>query len=167
MIELADILFEMDARERNPLVLAHHIAGGAGQLDLDRAADADRLIVLGNLIILRRIGIEIIFAVPFADGGDFAAQHQARLDDGVERGLVHHRQGTGQRQHDGIGQRVLLVAVAGGRTREHLRPGFHLDVDFQADDGFVADWSGRQGRHGKGGTRQRLGWRAPHSCARS
>src|SRR5690606_29532710 len=70
VVELADVFFEMDAGERDAFVFALDVAGGAGQLDLDGAADADRLVVLGNLVVFGRIRVEVVFAVPFADRRD-------------------------------------------------------------------------------------------------
>ena len=137
VVELADILLEVNPGERNSHVLAHHVAGGAGQLDFHRTAEADRLVVLGNLVVLRRVRIEIVFPVPFADRRDLAAQQQARLDDGVECRLVHHRQGAGKAEHDRIGQRVGLVSIARADAGEDLGAGLDLDVDLEPDDGFV------------------------------
>ena len=80
MVELANVFLEMDTRERDFFVLAHDVARRTGQFDLDGTADADRLVELGNLVIFRRVGIKIIFAIPFADRRDFAAQHEAGFD---------------------------------------------------------------------------------------
>ena len=91
VVQLADILLEVDARQRNPPVLAEEVARGAGQLDFHGASRADRLVVLRNLVVLRAVGIKVVLAVPFADRRDLTAEHQADFDDAVEGGLVHHR----------------------------------------------------------------------------
>src|SRR5690606_27060683 len=123
--------------ERDAFVYALNVAGGAGQLALDGAADADRLVVLGNLVVLGGVRVEVVFAVPFADRRDLAAEQQAGLDDGVDGGLVHHGKDAGQREHDGIGERVLRLPVAGGHAGEHFGVGLDLDVNLKTDDGFV------------------------------
>ena len=137
VVQFADVFLEVDAGERNFFVLSHKVAGGSGEFDFDRATEADGLVVLGDLIVLRGVGIKIVFAVPLADRRDLAAEQEAGLDDGVERGLVHDRQRTGERKDDGIGERVGFVPVAGGNARKHLGLSLDLDVDFQTDDGFV------------------------------
>jgi len=137
VVQLANVFLEVNAGERDGFVFALDVARRAGQFDLDGAVEANRLVELGDLVVLRRVGIEVIFTVPFADGRDVAAEKEAGLDDGVERGLVHHRQNAGQRKDDGIGERVRGLPVAGGHAGEHLRVGLDLDVNLKTDDGFV------------------------------
>lgn len=99
---------------------------------------------MGNLIVLRGVGIKIVFAVPLADGRDLAAEEEAGLDDGIERSLVHDRQRPRECEDDGVGERVGFMPVAGGDTGKHLGLSLDLDVDFQTDDGFVdRRWRGR------------------------
>ncbi len=137
VVELADVFLEVDAGERDRLVLAHDVARRTGQLDLDAAAEAEGLVVLGELIVLRRVRVEIVFPVPFADRGDGAAEHEAGLDRLVDGLLVEHGQHAGQREHDGVGERVFRLAKACGHAGEHLGLGLELDVNFKTDDGFV------------------------------
>ena len=75
------IFLEVDAGEADILVL-----GGDGFLGVrrigqvvegDGAAEAEGQIVLADLVVLRHVGVEIVFPVEFADGSDLAAQHEA------------------------------------------------------------------------------------------
>ena len=53
MRELAGIFLQMNAIECDPAVRALDVAGRARQLDLDLPANTERLLVLGELIVLR------------------------------------------------------------------------------------------------------------------
>ena len=156
VVEFADVLLEVNAREGDGLVFAHDVAGGAGQFDLHAAAEADRLVVLGDLIVLRAVGIEIVLPVPFADGSDRAIEEQADLDDLVQRLLVEHGQRAGQRLHHGVSERVGGRTETGGDTREHLRTRLELDVHLEPDDGLVRGKTrlGHRGHRGRRGHRE-------------
>ena len=78
VVQLAHVLLEVDAGERDRPVLAHDVARRAGQLDLDLAPPAERLVVLGDLVVLGRVRVEVVLPVPLADGRDLAAEEEAR-----------------------------------------------------------------------------------------
>lgn len=141
VVQFPHVFLEVNARERDFFVLTHHVAGRAGEFDFDRTAETDRLIVLRDLIIFRRVGIEILFTVPFADGRDVAAEKQTRFDDRIEGRFIHHRQRAGERKHDRIGQRIGLVTKARADARENFGMSFNLNVNLQTDDGFVVHHS--------------------------
>ena len=128
---------EILASQRDLFVFPHHVAGFTGKFDLHVTPVTNRLIVLGNLIVLGRVGIEVVFAIPLADLGNVAVQHESRLDDGIERRLVHHRQGTGQGQHHGISEGILLVTIPLPHPRKNLGRSLNLHVDLQSDNSFV------------------------------
>jgi len=137
VVQLAHVLLEMNACQGNFFMLAHHIPRRAGQFDFDLAAETDRLVVLRDLIVLRGVGIKIVFPVPFAHRRNPAFEHEPGLDDRVERSLVHHRKHARECQDDGIRERIGFVAITGCDAREHLRPRLDLDVNLKADDRFV------------------------------
>ena len=126
-----------DERKVHPLVLAAYAARRARKLDLNLAADAERLVVLGNLVVLWRVGIPVVFAVPLALLRDRAAEHQAHLNHQVDRRLVDRGQYARKREDDGVGQRIGLRSVIIRRGAEGLRLRLELDVNFEADDDFV------------------------------
>ena len=132
--EFAGVFLQVNPVEFNAAVFALHIPRGAGQLDLNETPQAKRLLVLRELIVLRRVGIKVIFAVPFTDFCDFTPEHEAQLRAGLNRGVVEHRQGSRQTQHHCVGQGIGFRAVVIGRRGEHLRARFELHVDFKTDD---------------------------------
>ena len=120
--ELGRVLLEVDAVDA-------HVA----QLP----AQAQRDVVLGDLVALGEVGIEVVLAVEDRARRDLAAQRHPHHDP-VDHGLgVGHRQRAGQAEADRAGARVGLLAEAQLAAAEHLRAGLELDVDLEADDGFV------------------------------
>ncbi len=70
------------------------------------AMEADRQIVLRNLVILRHVRIEIVLAIEFADLRHLAAEHQAGQRRHLQRLPVHYRQGARQPEAHRAGMRV-------------------------------------------------------------
>jgi hypothetical protein len=134
--ELADVLFEVSVVDADELMLAHHIARGSRELDLDLAADDDREILLGELVVLRIIRVEIVLTVPGAALRDLRADDEAEEDGFLDRLAVHHRQRAREAEDDRVDLLVRLLAEAPGRRREDLGAGVQLDVDLEADDDF-------------------------------
>ena len=64
--------------------------------DIEKAIGAERQVVLANLIRLGQIGVVILLAVPFGEGGNPAVERQAHLGRHAISLAVHHRQGTRQ-----------------------------------------------------------------------
>ena len=93
MRQLARIFLQMKAGDADPLRLAVHF-------DIDPAVLADRLVELRNLIGFRRIGVEIVFAVEFADIRDLAVERHRRFHRVFNRLTVQHRQHAGMAETD-------------------------------------------------------------------
>ena len=84
-----------------------------------------------------QVGIEVVLAVEDRARRDLAAERHAHHDPEVHGLGVGHRQRAGQAEADRAGARVGLLAEAQLAAAEHLRARLELDVDLQADDGFV------------------------------
>ena len=61
---------------------------------LNPAVLGDRLVVLGDLIVLRQVGVEVLLTVELAVLSDVEVQRHGRLDRVLEHLLVQHRQGA-------------------------------------------------------------------------
>ena len=136
MTQFTHIFFEVGVVNTDVLMLAHHIAGRTRQLDFDRAADDDREILLGELIVLRVVWIEVVLPIPGAARGNLGTDDQAEQDGFLDRLAVHDRQRTGQAEDDRVDLFVRLLAETPGRRREDLGARVQLDVHLEADDDF-------------------------------
>jgi len=116
------------------------------QVERDRAAETERLVVLRDLVVLRHVRVEIVFPVELAPRRDLAAEHLAGEDRLHNRLLVRHRQHAGHpeahRADMGIARAAELVLA----RAKHLRIRLELAVDFQSDHDFVI--SGGEGGGG-------------------
>ena len=101
--QLAGIFFHMDAGDTDAFFLAV-------DPDINMPAQADGFIPLGNLVILRQVGIEVILTVHLIELLNVAVQGQTGADCEFNHPLVKHRQGTGHAQadrtHMGVGFRT-------------------------------------------------------------
>ncbi len=126
----ADVLLEMRAGDA-------HAGDAALELKIHVAADGGGLVVLCDLIILGRVGIEIILAVELGKARDAAIQQVARQRGQAQALVIGHGQDAGQAEADradvGVGRGAKFI----GATAPHLRFRFELDVRFQPDDSFV------------------------------
>ena len=127
--QLAGVFFHVGTLD----VDRHNAA--VGQLDVDLALERDGLVVLRDLIVLRKVGVEVVLARKPRRGGNRATQREAQAD-GVAHGLfVDHGQGPGQaeahRSDVGVGFATKLV----GCRREHFGLGVELDVHLEAEHG--------------------------------
>src|SRR5262249_55755870 len=77
-----------------------------GRVNLQPAVLAEGQVVLADLVVLRQIGIVVIFAVPLGERGDAAVERDGGLEGEVEGPPVHHRQHTGHADADGAGGAV-------------------------------------------------------------
>src|SRR6266542_1372423 len=104
--------------------------------DEQRAADAERLVVLGDLVALRIVGIEVVLAREDRLVRDRAAEREAELDRPLDGLTVRDRQRTWMREthraraRGGVGEGLELAAA------EHLRTRLQVHVDLEPDDGF-------------------------------
>src|SRR5690625_3721536 len=137
VIEFPDILLEVNPVQFDKTVLAHDISRRSRKFEFDLSAEADRLIVLRDLIIFWIVRIKIVFPIPFADRGDFAAEQKARSDNLIERLFVHDRQRSRQSEDDRIGLCVRLGTEAARRAAKHFRFRLNLNVNLESDDYFV------------------------------
>ena len=128
--ELAGVLLHVDAGDAEALAAVL-------RLDIEPAADADRLFELGDLVALGEVGVEVVLAGKDRALGDGAVGGQAGHDREFDDLLVQHRQSAGEAEADRAGLGIRLAAEAGGTAAEDLGLGLELDMDFQADDDFI------------------------------
>ena len=109
-----------------------------GRRQRERPVDAERLVVLGDLVALGQVGIEVVLAVEDGVLDDLAAEGVAEQDRHLDRAPVRDRQRARVREADRAGARVLGREVLELAAAEHLRPRLQMDVDLEADDRFPA-----------------------------
>ena len=133
--ELADILFQVRAGDAHP----GEAVGGAGAVELEVHVAVGRagLIVLGELVVLRGVGVEVILPVELRVARDLAVEQQSGEHGEAEGLLVRHGQDAGQAEADGADVGVGCCAEGVGAAAPHLRLGLELDVRFETDDSFV------------------------------
>ena len=113
--------------------------------------DAQRLIVLADLVALGKVGIEVVLAVPLRYVGDRAAEREARcgwrertasrLSTGSAPGRPEHGPGRSACS----GRRRTMT----GLCREALRLRLELEVDLHADEAAGLDRSCRTSVHAR------------------
>ncbi len=130
MLRLACVFFEVDPLDAD----ADDIAA---DLDIQPAVNAERLVVLRDLVVLRHVRIEVVLPREPAPARDRAVQRQADPDRVLDRGPVDHRQRTWQAEADRADRSVRVRAEHGRAAAEHLRRGAELDVCLEPDDGLV------------------------------
>ena len=128
---LAGVLLQVDPLDADP-------DGPAVDVDVQVAVRAQRLVVLGDLEVLRHVRVEVVLPGEPAPGRDLAVQGQTDPDRVLDRHPVHHRQRAGQAQADRADLAVGFGAEGGRAGAEHLGPGAQLHVGLQADHRFVA-----------------------------
>src|SRR5436190_7930747 len=117
----------MRADDRHPAVTVrpwHH----------DAPVDAEGLVVLGDLVALRVVGIEVVLAVEDRVRRDLAPERETKEDRPLDRLPVRHRQRARQCEADGARVRVRRVEVRHPAAAEHLRLRLQVNVDLEADD---------------------------------
>ena len=149
--ELAGVLLHMRALDLHPE------GGPVVQRHVEVAVERDRLVVLGDLVVLRLIGVEVVLPGEPAPGGDLAVERQADPDGGLDGGGVQRRQRAGHSQADRAYLRVGLGPERGGAAAEHLGGRRQLDVHLKTQhrvepghDVVVVDQVGCRCRHGPG-----------------
>jgi hypothetical protein len=113
-------------------------------VERDSAAEAEGQIVLADLVVLRHVRVEVVFAVKLAGDRGFAAEHESGEGGEAEGLIVHDGEGAGEAEADGADIRIRLGAVLDRAGAEHLGAGLELDVNLEADGGDVVG-------HGKNG----------------
>ena len=108
------------------------------QLHVQVPADAQRQVVLRDLVGLGQIGIEVVLAVEDGALRDPAVERQSDARGVLHRLLVGHRQHARVPQADRADLRVGRLAEGDLTAAEHLGAGVQLHVDLEADDRFPA-----------------------------
>ena len=103
----------------------------------ERAAAAQGLVVLGDLVALGQVGIEVVLAVEDRAGRELGAEREADHQPEVHGARVGDGKAAGESEADRAGVRVGRVAEGQLAAAEHLRGGRELHVDLEADDRFV------------------------------
>ena len=129
--EFAGILLHVDAGDADAL------RSSGFRCDVEVAVLADRQFELGDLVPLGEVGIEVVLAGEDRARRDRAVGGQPGHDRVFDHLAVEDRQGSRQPQADRAGLGVGGVAEAGRAAAEDLAGGGQLDVDLQADDGFI------------------------------
>ncbi len=126
--ELAGVLFHVGTLDVDPegaAVVQRHV---------EVAVEGDRLVILGDLVVLRLIRVEVVLPGKPAPRGDAAVQRQPDPNGRLDGRAVEHRQRSGQAQayraHLGVG----LGAEPRRAGAEHLGGGRQLDVHLEAED---------------------------------
>ena len=98
-------------------------------------AEAERLVVLGDLVALRQVGVEVVLAVEDRARRELRLERHPDHQAEVHGARVRHRQAPRQAEADRAGVRVGGISERQLAAAEHLRAGLQLDVDLQADHG--------------------------------
>ena len=109
---------------------------GVGEINLERAAEGERAVVLADLVALREIRVEVVLAGEDARLLHLAAEGERR-GDGHAHGLrVEHGQRAREAEAHRARARVRRLAEARLARAERLRPREQLRVHLEADDDF-------------------------------
>ena len=131
--QLAGVLFEVDPGQSALATAAAVLAEG----DLQMASLGEGEVVLADLVVLGKVWVVVVLAIPLGEFGDLRVQRHGRLERQLEGLAIHGRERPGQAQRDGVGLRIGGQAELGTAPGEHLALGLELHVDLQADDDFV------------------------------
>ena len=138
---LAGILFHVDAREADVL-------GGRGAAEarrfgspvganLEAAAERERLLVLGNLIALRQIGIEVVLAREHGALVHLRPERERGPHRVVDRGAIEHRQRARVPETHRADVRVRRRAEGGRTAAEDLGRRQQLRMNLETDDRLI------------------------------
>src|SRR5436309_6411460 len=103
----------------------------------ERAALAQRPVVLGDLVVLGHVGIEVVLAREDALLAQPAAEREAELERSVDGGAVRARERPREPEANRADIGVGLVPERSWAVAEHLAPGVELDVALESDYRFV------------------------------
>ena len=138
---LGHVFLEMNAHEMHFLVGRSDIflcvLRVSQIVQWDGAVGAKRHVVLRDLIVLRHVRIEIVFAIELADGCNVASEHESSQHRHAQRLLIHHWQCARQTKTNRAGVRVRFRSELNRRSTKHLRARVKLDVHFQTDGGEI------------------------------
>jgi len=113
---LARILFHMDPGETDGLAVALFSE------DLDLATDAQRQLILRDLVPLRKVGIKVVLARPAAVTGDATVDGQAGPDRKLHHAPIEYRQHPGMPRQSGQVFSFGVPRTLPSRHRKSSRP---------------------------------------------
>ena len=108
-------------------------------VDVEPAVDGDRLVVLGDLVVLRHVGIEVVLARERRLLGHAQVDRLGEAQRVLDHALVEHRQRARQPEAHRAHVRVGLGAELVGAAAEQLRGRRQLAVHLEPDDRLVRD----------------------------
>ena len=126
--ELADVLLEVQPLD------ADGARRAVGQIDLEPALARQRLLVLGDLEILRHVRVVVVLAREATREVDAAVERERGAHAVFDRAAVDHRQRARHALAHGTRLRVRRRAERRRTTAEHLGARGELGVDFEPDD---------------------------------
>ncbi|SLC92802.1 Uncharacterised protein [Mycobacteroides abscessus subsp. massiliense] len=130
--QLAGVLFHVRTLDMHPP------RGAVFQRNIEVAVERDRLVVLGDLIVLRLIRVEIVLAGEPAPGSDLAVQRQTDPDGRFDGLFVDDRQRARQTQADGANLGIGFRTEGGRATTEHLGGRGQFDVNLHTEHRLVS-----------------------------
>ena len=133
MHQLAGVLLHVQTLDADRLQVG--VLSFFSDLHLDPTFLGDRLVVLGDLIVLREVWIEVLLAVELAVFGDVEVEGHRRLHRVLEHLLVQHRQRAGQTAHHRVDVGVGVIAKGGRSRRENFAVRSQLHVGLETDHG--------------------------------
>ena len=110
----------------------HAPLGAVFQHYVQVAVIGNRLVVLGNLVVLRLVRVKVILAGKAGGLRNGAIKRQANLDGALHALGVNYRQRTGQAQGDRVNVGIRRCVEVRRRGRKHLGFRIQLYVDFHA-----------------------------------
>jgi hypothetical protein len=97
------------------------------------ARTTDWQIKLTGLIAFGKIGVKVIFSIPFGKSCNLRVQSATGPDRKVNRRLIQHRKRTWQAKANGANLCVGWTAKGRAATTEQFRIGLQLDMHFEAN----------------------------------
>lgn len=129
MQKFSCVLFEVHTFDANGFV--------AGDFDVAVIADRVGFFVLADLIALRQIGIEIVFAMKKRTAADVAVERECGFEDEDDGGVVNDRQGAWESGADRADAGVDFAAERVRAAAEHFGFGEEFGMDLHAHAGDV------------------------------
>ena len=124
---LSGVFLEVHALDADP----HDFALN---LDVEISLDAQRLVVLRDLEVLRHVGVEVVLTGEPAPRRDRAVQGETDPDRRLDRHRVRDRQRARQPETGRADVRVRRRAKRRRASAEHLRTGAEFDVSLETED---------------------------------
>ena len=121
---LRGVLLEVEARDADPDLAFR-------SRDVEVASEADRLVVLGDLIPLRKVGVEVVLPGEDRPLGDVAIERKPCHHPELNGLLVGNRKGARVPEAYRAGVAVRGLAVRHPAPTEHLCRGRQVDVKLE------------------------------------